>query len=291
MLSIEERLDFYIGDFDYSKQKNPHEEIGDSNQIFDYPFKALKSGFKSRLTYDVDIYRYLNYCKGEGLWFICGDIMPSVTYPTLVKIRDTFNSKSIGIIANLNSSRHWNFNVNNDIEWEAKKSDFIWRGADTGKNMSDNPRHNFVFNFYQNYNVGYNMKLQNFYIYPYMYKDEMYKGNIQPNELLEFKYLPILEGNDKSSALNWTLASNSVPIMSKPRFYSWLCEKYLIPNFHYVECKRDFSDFLEKIEWCKSHDKEAKQISQNGKRFMENFWDKEKESIIEKKIVEFVENL
>ena len=73
--------------------------------------------------------------------------------------------------------------------------------------------------------------------------------------------------------------------MSKPRFHSWACEKFLEPNIHYVECKRYFSDFLDKVEWCMSNDGEAKKIAQNGKKFMKMFSNIENENKIERELI------
>ena len=39
---------------------------------------------------------------------------------------------------------------------------------------------------------------------------------------------------------------------------------------HYIPVKSDMSDLIEKIEWCKDHDKDCKAIAENGKRFAES---------------------
>lgn len=40
----------------------------------------------------------------------------------------------------------------------------------------------------------------------------------------------------------------------------------LVSGIHYVECARDYSDLIEKIEWCKQHRAECIQIGKNVKR-------------------------
>lgn len=42
----------------------------------------------------------------------------------------------------------------------------------------------------------------------------------------------------------------------------------IIPNVHYIECADDYSDLIEKIEWCKTHLDECKQIGKNAKQLM-----------------------
>ena len=40
----------------------------------------------------------------------------------------------------------------------------------------------------------------------------------------------------------------------------------LIPGVHYVECKYDYSDLIEKIEWCRQNRAECIEIGQNVKK-------------------------
>lgn len=43
-----------------------------------------------------------------------------------------------------------------------------------------------------------------------------------------------------------------------------------IPNVHYLACKYDFSDLIDKIEWCKTHRKQCIEIGRNASRLFEN---------------------
>jgi hypothetical protein len=49
-------------------------------------------------------------------------------------------------------------------------------------------------------------------------------------------------------------------------YVSW--DKPLIANEHYIECKSDYSDLIEKIEWCKTNLDECKKIGENAKQLM-----------------------
>jgi hypothetical protein len=60
-------------------------------------------------------------------------------------------------------------------------------------------------------------------------------------------------------------------------------------RYHYVEVARDFSDLPEKIEWCRAHDEECRQIAENGKEFMKQFADPNTEALLEKLVVTFCE--
>lgn len=48
---------------------------------------------------------------------------------------------------------------------------------------------------------------------------------------------------------------------------SW--NKQLIPNVHYIECKDDYSDLLEKIEWVRFNPVLATQIGHNAKKLFQ----------------------
>lgn len=278
MIDNKTRIEYYLGEFDY--EGFPKEN---SSEIFDKPFK-LDQSVKGRSTYDADLNR-LYQIKPNTLWVQCGDQPYTGKNKVLVKTRDTFNNESRGILAKLNTWRHWNTPLNQDWDWSYKKSDTLWRGADTGHDPKNNDRLYFVKKFYKTLNVGFSYWQQNKKFSPELYLDEYLKSPVNINDLLKFKYHPIVDGNDKSSSLNWVLASNCLPIMSKPRFHSWACEKFLEPGVHYVDCKRDFSDFLDKIEWCKSNDDKAKKIAQNGKKFMQIFLKIENENKIEKDLI------
>jgi len=177
-----------------------------------------------------------------------------------------------------------------DIAWEEKIDDFFWRGADTGRVSYDNQRLHFVEKHFSG-RVGFSFYEQNFKRSPDRYLKEYLLGPLRTGDVMKYKYQVVLEGNDKASNLNWTLLSNSVVIMSRPKYHSWLCEEYLVPGVHYVEVARDFSNFEQKLAWCKENDALAKEIAINGTRFVQQFLYKERETQIEKKLIESVDQI
>lgn len=213
--------------------------------------------------------------------------------PIFVKCRHKNDNKNI--IVNMNKRRHWGLveeiNEIRSSAWNKKKKELVWRGVDTGTGFS-NDRLKFVEKYYKKYNVGFSQYVQNFnnpQLSNY-YKDDFLKNKLSLSEITYFKYILILEGNDKSSSLNWALNSNCVPLMKKPTWHSWLCEPFLIPNYHYIELKDDFSDIEEKLQWLRENDDEAKEIAYNGIKYIEtNFLDLKRESHLEKEIVRTIE--
>lgn len=289
MISIDDRIAFYIGD-----QKAPFTKPNDYAKGYDVPICINLPTYKHKYhtihpgtAYPLDVARLSRYSKNPNLWMQCGDspyIGPN--YPVLVKIRDTQNPDSKGVLANMNSTRHLgDLFKHKDMDWHDKRPDFIWRGTDTNRRGL---RLDFVKRYYQDYNIGFSQYVQNAKETPDLYPQKYLKGSVSTEEMLKYKYLPVVDGNDKSSSLGWVLGSNSVPIMPKPRFHSWLCEPWLESGKHYVECLPDFSDLLERVAWCKDHDQECSEIAENGTKFMLQFMNPMTESFIEKKIIEYV---
>ena len=73
--------------------------------------------------------------------------------------------------------------------------------------------------------------------------------------------------------------------MAKPRVTSWLMETRLIPNYHYVLLKDDFSDSEDKINWCNENPTKCKEIINNAHDFMSQFKDNEKEQQLELDVI------
>ncbi|KAL7551259.1 hypothetical protein ACHAWF_014445 [Thalassiosira exigua] len=61
-------------------------------------------------------------------------------------------------------------------------------------------------------------------------------------ELLDYKMIIMLEGNDVSSCLRWALRSNSIVMMPPPKFTSWWMEELLQPWVHYVPLNPSLND-------------------------------------------------
>jgi len=290
MISIEERLNYYIGD-----TKGPYTEPFDHKRGYDVPICVNWENYRinhniihPNTAYPIDVVRLLRYNPSK-LWVCCGDTSyTGPMYPIFTKFRDTWNPDSKGIIVDFESVALWKpVFAHEDPPWEYKKPELIWRGTDTSRGI----RLNFVKKYQPIYDVGFSRYVQDSVKDPDLYKKEYLRNSVQIPEMLKYKYLPVVEGNDRSSSLYWILACNSVPLMPIPRYHSWICEKYLESGKHYVEVKSDWSDLPEKLEWCRSHDEECKQIAEEGKKFMLQFMNKHVNDYIESKLVEFAKKI
>ena len=189
------------------------------------------------------------------------------------------------ILRCLNFKRHWEnyYNKPKDMKFDKKLNKVIWRGTTTGQPSNPASRFKLVteyYNKYTNIDVGFSFICQgkeNFKKYV--------KGKLNINQMLKYKYIISVEGNDKDSGLNWKLNSNSVILMAKPRITTWLMETTLLPGVHYVLLKDDYSDLREKYIWCKNNQAKCEQIIKKANQFMEQFSNQKREEEIEKAVI------
>ena len=97
---------------------------------------------------------------------------------------------------------------------------------------------------------------------------------------LQYKFILSLEGNDVASNLKWIMSSNSVAVMPRPTYETWFMEGTLIPDYHYIEIKPDFSDLIEKMDYYIAHPDEAKAIIRHANEYVAQFKAKKREDLI-----------
>jgi len=277
LMNYEDRVDYYLGENLVSGNFNIDDyndwiTIKDLDNIIIYgvPMKALlkKYGYDKR-----------RFC------YIKGDIKYVCHLLTFTKVRCRNNVDSV-ILRSLAFSRHWKnyYNKVADIPFGKKKDKVFWRGSTTGTISNSVNRFTLLERWFgkdPNINIGFSHICQQ--------QDEYkkyVKGKCDIKKFLEFKYILSVAGNDKDSGLNWKLNSNSVVMMARPGVTSWLMETKLIPDYHYVLLKNDFSDLLEKFEWCRQNQGKCKEIVRNSNKYMTQFANKNREKKIEKNVID-----
>ncbi|MEQ9467185.1 MAG: glycosyl transferase family 90 [Ekhidna sp.] len=163
-----------------------------------------------------------------------------------------------------------------DIPWKKKKNDVIWRGATTGQEQ----RVVFVEKYFGKYDVGFASTKQK----PHL--NHLKKGKVTIKEQLRYKFIISLEGNDVASNLRWILSSNSVPIMTKPYWQSWIMEARLEPGVHYLQLNDDLSNLEEVLDWAVANDDACREIAENGKKYMSQFLDQNHDLPIQKMLLD-----
>jgi len=277
MLTFDERVNFYLG-YDLINLYPLTIETLNLSETYEIICNDDDYGapFKNLLNKTNNLNKKFKVCFG--------DIDTTQNLITLCKNRCYGNSNSV-ILRCLNYPRHWQnfYNRPQDIDFDNKISKVFWRGSTTGKPENKCSRFEMVTNWFNRNNdidVGFNNICQGRTNYAKYVKEEC---NI--SEFLKYKYILSVEGNDKDSGINWKLNSNSLVFMTKPRICSWLMETTLIPDYHYVMLKDDFSDLEEKMNWCNNNPDICKTIIKNANIFMSQFKDDKNEEKIEESVI------
>ena len=214
------------------------------------------------------------------------DIMiPSYSeWKTLTKLYYVSNSRTpcINKVANINS-----------VLWNKKIATAVFRGGASGCGITiDSNQRLKVAYLNQQYknDENYNEKNQidkipflDAGITSYTYRDKKnYKkpidiinikklniprlNFIEKQNLQLYKYTIYIDGNVAAERLITELNSGSV-ILKVESLYGWeqWFHKYLKPNIHYIPVKKDLSDLMEKIKWCKLNDTKCIEIVNNAK--------------------------
>ena len=206
---------------------------------------------------------------------------------------DIFPQEGV-ILKSMNSLRHWQIHQNWEdfVPFQKKKNKLVWRGATTGDASKTANRFLLVQKWYHKENladIGFNMVVQNPKKYGTFFQKHSIKNfvrnTLSKKQLLEYKYILSVRGNDKDSGLNWKLASKSVVFMARPTINTWLMESELIPNYHYVLLRDDFSDLAQKIVWANQNPEKMVQISSNANEFMKMFENQQNEEKIEHEVI------
>ena len=217
--------------------------------------------------YYFDLYRYLVYFNDSlKFHYWPGDKTVSPSLPNIVKsrpVQDNCNS----VLMNLDRVRHFNF-INDPFLYDEKKGMAVWRGASWQKHrvamLKNLHGHSLC-------DVGSNKPVEN---NPYKVAFMSIKDQ------LKYKFVLCPEGNDVATNLKWVMSSNSVAIMSRPKYETWFMEGKLEAGTHYIEVKDDYSDAPEKIDFYLNNPDQVKEIVRNANQHVQQFSDKEREDLI-----------
>lgn len=297
LMSREERISFYLG-------KNLQEQEWRDENTFTFQ-SFLKQNYNNRCVDQVyikpikSIFESMNFTE-KTFKFQDGDIQDEVDPFCLVKNRCPDSEKGV-ILNSFNHHRHWGpfYKKPNDIPYEYKRNIAFWRGTTTGSKYKDEGftldefkkhirkanRFDLVTRYGKNNqycNIGFSFLHRR-----YLFKDynQYRKGSVPLTEFLKHKFIISVEGNDKDSGLNWKLNSNSLVIMPKPTFTTWLMETTLVENYHYLRVKDDWSDLIEKIIYAIDHPEIVKNMIKNANQFMSQFSNLVEEKELEKEVL------
>lgn len=223
-----------------------------------------KKGFPSTYYFDsLEILRWFPPRRRVSCdW---GDVTYIPSVPSIVKSRPIAGDNANAVVLKLDKIRHFLF-VNDHTPWAEKKNDAIFRG----KVHSKEKRIRF-FNLYfgnPRCNLGDTSRHG---------KTEWKTPKLTLHQQLQYKFILALEGNDVASNLKWVMSSQSIAVMPRPEFETWFMEGSLIPGYHYVEIRPDFSDLIEKMDYYIAHPDEALAIIRHANEYVAQFRDSRRE--------------
>ena len=200
--------------------------------------------------------------------FLPGDITHVPPCPAFVKSRPVHGDNANSVILKFNRIRHF-IRVNDRVPFSGKADMAVFRGKVPGK-----PKRARFFEMYYDHPLADLGDSQ-------CSGTPWDKPKMTISEQLRYKFILSIEGNDVASNLKWVMGSGSVAVMPQPEFETWFMEGRLVPEKHYIEIDRDFSDFPEKIEWYIRHPEAARKIVRQANEYCTEFYDSRRERIIE----------
>ena len=216
------------------------------------------------------------------------DLNWSLEYPAFVKSRQLTNPlKSVLLpLENLYQPSFYANILQEDIPYNKKISNVVWRGSNSGYVLEDTEkasRFKLVekYRFHKKFNIGfssiqYNKKLD---LKKYL------ADKLSIKDQLKYKFIISVEGNDFATNLSWIMLSNSVPILPKCFVETWKCESAMTEYIHYIPVKRDFTDLQDKIEWALENDEKCLSIAFMSRMFILQFFDVRKEKFLINKVI------
>ena len=252
----------------YNKLSEGAELPADAPLLKDHTLKNKKSGS----VYFYDSYETTRHFPDSLRWLLKGgDVTTVPPHPTIVKSRPINGDNANSVLLKLNKVRHFIF-VKDTIPFEEKQDMIIFRGDANGKPGR--------IRFFEKW-FGH-PKCSMIDTASHSRNPKEWKGEGMPiEEHLKYRYIMALEGVDVATNLKWVMSSNSIAVMPRPTYETWFMEGRLIPDYHYIEIKPDYSDLIERIEYYNSHIDEAKEIIRHANEYAAQFRNKKRERLIQ----------
>ena len=263
-------------DFDYISDRVDYYNKLDADFSLENHGKMIKDfryfpKIKGNSVYFFDTYEYIRFFPVTHKFsFVFGDVIHAPSVPSIVKSRPVAGDNKNSIILKLEKLRHFVF-IHDKIPFRKKDNKIIFYA-----DMIDKPHR---IDFMRKYFAHPECICGNIKDHESVPKEWLVK-KISIKELLVHKFILSLEGNDVSTSLKWIMSSNSLAVMPRPKYETWFMEGRLIPDFHYVEIKDDYSNLIERMNYYIEHPAEAEKIIKNANEYIVQFKNKKREKII-----------
>ncbi|XP_053311263.1 protein O-glucosyltransferase 2 [Spea bombifrons] len=151
--------------------------------------------------------------------------------------------------------------ANTGPRWENKNNTAFWRGRDSSKERLE------LVMLGRKHPEMLDAAFTHFFFFKH--NESLYGPIRQPiafYDFFKYKYQILIDGTVAAYRAPYLFAGNSVILKQDSIYYEHFYNE-LQPWKHYVPFKKDLSDLLEKIQWVKDHDAEAKKIAQAGQEY------------------------
>lgn len=266
---ISERVNYYNKLSE--KKALPNDSIRDrypSHFIYLGTLKDYKMAF-FHTVYFFDSKLFTRWFNPNLRWgYIPGDVYFTPEFPSIVKSRLLAQDNHNSIVMKLDKFRHFIY-VNDPVPFAKKKDMAIFRG----KIRASRDRRRFLELFFNHpmFDCG---------VVGWDDPDEWKTPKKTIRGHLDYKFIMTLEGNDVASNLKWAMSSNSIAVMPKPTCETWFMEGKLIPDYHYIGVKANFSDMEEKLKYYIDNPEKAEQIIDNAHKYVAQFRNSKRENLI-----------
>ncbi len=99
-------------------------------------------------------------------------------------------------------------------------------------------------------------------------------GRLSPEEQSTYKYIINVDGHVSAFRLSYEMSMGSTIMLVGSPWRIWFTTM-LEPYVHYVPVLHDMSDLVEKVIWCREHDKECEEIAANALSFFNTYLQKD----------------
>lgn len=260
-------------DKDYIMDRvNYYNKLSGSVQLGENACFINEQSLSKRSAYVLDTQEYLRWFPKTMKWnHVFGDVTAIPEVPAIVKSRPIAGDNANSVLLNLDKVRHFTF-LDDKIPFREKENKFIFRGHITRK-----PHRIKFMEMYFGHPRGDTGIINPHPDFPAEWSE---MPPLTLWEHLRYKFVMALEGNDVASNLKWIMSSNSVAVMPRPIYETWFMEGRLIPDYHYIEIKPDYSDLIERLDYFASRPEEAEAIIRNANEYVRQFFDPEREKLI-----------
>lgn len=236
-----------------------------------YAVKVKDQPMTGQSSYYHDAVEIARFFSGELKWILVpGDTIHVPELPSIVKSRPLVKENVNSVVLKLDKNRHFLF-INDRKLWHEKRDMAIFRG-DLGPYK---PNRDVFMNRWVGHPIVDAASTNRSERHP-----EWQQQKLTIWDHLDYKFIMSLEGNDVASNLKWVMSSNSIAVTPRLRRETWFMEGTLIPDYHYIEVRDDFSDLEERLRYYIDHPDEAEAIIRHAHEFVSQFKNRQREQLI-----------